>query len=87
MMSGWTVQLLIDCDIVVSAHCDRVTCDNRQELNLNRLSDKFGPQASALEKDIAPRMRCSKCGFDRVRLTYAPRPTLVHRAADMMEPV
>lgn len=82
-MSGWTVQLLIDCDIVVSAECDRVACDNHQELNLNRLSDKFGPQASALEKDIAPRMRCSKCGNDRVRLSYAPRQMVVAPHAEM----
>jgi hypothetical protein len=82
-MSGWTVQLLIDCDIVVSARCNNVVCDNYQELNLNRLSDKFGSEASALEKDIAPRMRCSKCGHDRVRLSYAPRPMVAAPHADV----
>jgi hypothetical protein len=74
VMSGWTVQLLIDCDIVVSARCSRVVCDNHEELNLNRLSDKFGPEASALHKDLAARMRCTKCGNDQVKPTYAPRP-------------
>ena len=75
-MSGWTVQLLIDCDIVVSARCGRAVCDNHQELNLNRLSDKLGSEASALHRDLAARMRCTKCGNDQIKLTYAPRPML-----------
>ena len=82
-MSGWTVQLLIDCDIVVSARCGRVVCDNHQELNLNRLSDRLGPDASALEKDLAKRMRCVKCGNDQIRLSYAPRPNRIPQAIDL----
>ena len=72
-MSHWTIQLLMDCDIVVSAHCRQQSCDCRQELNLVRLKEKLGPDASAMHKDLAPRLRCTKCGNDKIELSYSPK--------------
>ena len=78
-MSGWTLQLLIDCDIAVLARCGRYPCDNSQELNLDRLKTKFGPDSSAMHKDLVSRIRCSKCGNDQIRLTYAPKSAKVEQ--------
>jgi hypothetical protein len=72
-MAHWTIQLLIDCDIVVSARCGEGSCDNQHELNLLRMKAKLGPEASAMHKDLTSRMRCSKCGNDKIRLNYSPR--------------
>lgn len=72
-MAHWTIQLLIDCDIVVSARCGEGSCDNQHELNLLRMKAKLGPEASAMHKDLARKMRCSKCGNDKIRLSYSPR--------------
>lgn len=70
-MSGWTVQLLIDCDIVVEARC---SCENSQPINLVAVRDQLGPDASATNNDLAPRIRCKKCGNNGVTLNYSPRP-------------
>ena len=72
MMNQWTIQLLIDCDIVVSARC-LLSCDSQQELDLVRLKAELGPEASAMYRDLAPRMRCSKCSSDKIALSYSPR--------------
>jgi hypothetical protein len=69
-MSGWTVQLLIDCDIAVTVRC---ACQNVQQLNLASLKDKLGPDASAMHSDLAPRLRCTECGNRAVVLQYAPK--------------
>ena len=72
-MNHWTVQLLIDCDIVVSARCGEESCRRHSELNLMRLKTKLGPDASAMHKDLAPRLRCKKCGNGKVGLGYSPK--------------
>lgn len=72
-MNAWTVQLLIDCDIVVSARCGAQSCDAKSELNLIRLKTTLGPETSALNKDLAPRFRCKKCGSAKVELSYSPK--------------
>lgn len=72
-MSGWTVQLLIDCDIVVVARCPHPACENQQALNLESLKDKLGPDAQAMHGDLAPKMRCTKCGNKSIALSYSPR--------------
>jgi hypothetical protein len=72
-MANWTIQLLIDCDIVVSARCGEGSCDNQHELNLLRIKAKLGPEASAMHNDLARKMRCSKCGNEKIRLSYSPR--------------
>jgi hypothetical protein len=69
-MSGWTVQLLIDCDIVVEAHC---SCRSSYPINLAAIRDQLGPDAGAMNNDLAPRIRCKKCGNKGVTLNYSPR--------------
>lgn len=69
-MSGWTVQLLIDCDIAVTVRC---TCQNVLQLNLATLKDKLGPDAQVMHGDLAPRLHCMKCGSRKVSLHYAPK--------------
>lgn len=69
-MPAWTVQLLIDCDIAVTVRC---ACQNTQQLNLAPLKEKLGPDAPAMHGDLAPRLRCTKCGSRIVALQYAPR--------------
>jgi len=68
--AGWTVQLLIDCDIAVTVRC---ACQNLQQLNLEALRDKVGPDAPAMHSDLAPKLRCPKCGNKSLSLNYAPR--------------
>ena len=72
-MSGWTVQLLIDCEIAVTARCRHPACENQQNLNLEALKDKLGPDAYAMHGDLAPKMRCAKCGNKGISLSYSPR--------------
>jgi hypothetical protein len=46
MFDGWTIQLLIDCDIVVEARCP---CQNVQDINLAALGwDRTPPQCTAI---------------------------------------
>jgi hypothetical protein len=73
MTQGWTLQLLIDCDIVVTARCKQLSCDNSQELNLQALKTKLGPAALVMHNDLAPKMRCSRCGKNNIGLSYSPR--------------
>jgi hypothetical protein len=88
-MVGWTLQLLIDCDIAVLARCGRDRCDNHQELDLDRLKAKYGPDSSAMRKDLLARMRCSKCGNDKIGLSYSPRyqRTAGRQVADRYDPL
>jgi hypothetical protein len=71
-MSGWTVQLLIDCEIAVTVRC---VCQNAQQLNLATLKDKLGPDAQVMHGDLAPKLHCLKCGNRNVSLHYAPKAT------------
>ena len=70
MSDGWTVQLLIDCDIVVEARCP---CQNVQHINLAALKGRLDPDAPAMHSDLAPRMRCVRCGNTSITLNYSPK--------------
>ena len=72
-MNHWTIQLLIDCDIVLSARCGSQSCDSHQKLDLMQLKTELGPEASAMQKDLAPIIRCPKCDNEKVGLSYSPR--------------
>lgn len=72
-ISGWTVQLLIDCEIAVTACCRGPAWKNQQNLNLEALKDKLGSDAYAMHGDLAPKMRCAKCGNKGISLSYSPR--------------
>jgi hypothetical protein len=75
---AWTYQSLIDGNMTVTAYCHRSLCNHNQKLDLKRLRDKFGPDAPAMHDDLAPKLRCTKCGGKKVGLIYTPdtsRPT------------
>jgi hypothetical protein len=82
MSDGWTVQLLIDCEIVVEARCP---CQNAQHINLAALKDRLGPDAQEMHSDLAPRMRCVKCGNTLITLNYSPKAARVAVRQDVAQ--
>jgi len=75
MAKGWTWQTLIDDKMTVTAFCHHAPCNHSQKLDLKALRDRFGPDAPAMEWDILPKLHCTKCGGNRVGLTYTPDTT------------
>jgi hypothetical protein len=41
-------------------------------LDLVKLRDRFGPDAPAMEWDLKPKLKCSRCGGNKVGLIYTP---------------
>lgn len=72
---GWTIQSLIDGDMSVTAYCHNSACHHYGKLDLEKMRDKLGPDAPAMESDIRDKIRCSKCGGKRLGLIYAPLST------------
>jgi len=68
----WTWQTLIDGRMTLTAFCHSTACAHSQKLNLEKLRDKYGPDAQAMEWDIRPKLKCAKCGGTDVGLTYTP---------------
>jgi hypothetical protein len=66
----WTWQTLIDGRMTLTAFCHSTACAHSQKLNLEKLRDKYGPDAPAMEWDIRPKLKCAKCGGTDVGLTY-----------------
>ena len=73
-MSGWTIQSLIDGNMMLTAHCYCSDCRHSQILDLERLKAQLGPDAPAMADDLMPRLRCSNCGGKNVGMTYSPDP-------------
>ncbi|RUW61139.1 hypothetical protein [Mesorhizobium sp. M7A.F.Ca.US.008.03.1.1] len=69
---GWTFQSLIDGKMQVSAYCNVAACGHTKTLDLEKLRDRFGSDATAMEWDLRPRLRCEKCKSKDVGLIYAP---------------
>ncbi|UVC18939.1 hypothetical protein IHQ72_11405 [Mesorhizobium onobrychidis] len=72
MAKGWTFQSLIDEQMAVTAHCQTAPCHHRQVLDLVKLRDRFGPDAPAMEWDFKSKLKCSRCGGNKVGLIYTP---------------
>ncbi|RWM28486.1 MAG: hypothetical protein EOR74_09150 [Mesorhizobium sp.] len=71
MGNTWTLQELIDAGMSVTASC--LDCRHGRELDLSgALRDRLGPDASVMEWDLRPKMKCAVCGSKRVALTYTP---------------
>jgi len=68
---GWTVQGLIDARMELHAHCH--DCHHSEPLDLERVRDRLGPDAPAMASDLAPKLRCQRCGSSKAGLIYAPR--------------
>lgn len=71
-MAKWTVQSLIDKRMTVTAYCHQSACNHHQGLDLYKLRDKLGPDATAMSDDLLPKLRCSKCNGKEIGLIYSP---------------
>ena len=59
----------------MTAYCS--SCNHHSRLDLEKLRDRYGPDAPAMSDDIVPRLKCSKCGGKKLGLIYAPDPSKV----------
>lgn len=73
MGNTWTLQELIDAGMAITASC--LDCRRSREIDLPALRDRLGPDASVMEWDLRPKMKCALCGGKRVVLTYTPDTT------------
>ncbi len=73
-MAGYTFQDLIDDCMMLTAYCHNSACNHSQRLDLEKLRDRFGPDAPAMHDDIVPKLRCAKCGSKKVGIIMAPDP-------------
>ncbi|TPN11746.1 hypothetical protein FJ971_10090 [Mesorhizobium sp. B2-1-2] len=71
----WTIQSLIDERMRVTAYCS--SCHHSQDLDLEELKARLGPDAPAMEWDLRPKLRCSQCQSKKVTLIYAPNSNLM----------
>jgi hypothetical protein len=70
----WTIQTLIDSNVAATGHCQNSKCNHHQELDLEMLKERLGPDAPAtMADDLKSRLKCSKCGGQAVALIYSPR--------------
>ncbi|KQU77687.1 hypothetical protein ASD12_17970 [Mesorhizobium sp. Root102] len=74
---AWTPQRLIDEKMKVRAYCHRSSCNHSQDLDLEKLKARLGPDAPAMADDLIPKLRCTKCGGKEVGLIYSPDPDKV----------
>lgn len=68
----WTVQNLIDDQMTVTAYCHNSACNRHQQLDLASLRERLGPDAPAMHDDLAPKLKCSRCGSKKLGLIYSP---------------
>ena len=67
-----TLQSLIDDRFEVTAWCQNNRCNHHARLDIGALHARLGPDAPAMHSDLAPRLRCAKCGGKAVGLIYSP---------------
>jgi hypothetical protein len=72
-----TVQSMIDEGMQLWASCQTRgpagPCHHMRQIDLAALRDRLGPDASTMAPDLAPKLRCSKCGGKDIGLTVIPR--------------
>lgn len=73
MRSNRTIQGMIDQGFHATACCHNPRCAHRADLDWLLLRDKLGPDHGALHDDIAPKLKCSKCGGRKVGLILSPK--------------
>ncbi|APH71144.1 hypothetical protein [Aquibium oceanicum] len=67
-----TLQETIDEGYTLHAACHENTCLRTRPLDLIALRDRLGPDHGTLHKDLAHKLRCSKCGSKNVGLLVSP---------------
>lgn len=65
-----TIGDLIEGSYTLTAWCRR--CKYKTELDLDLLRDRLGPGHSTLNADLAPKLRCSRCGARGPSSTLTP---------------
>jgi hypothetical protein len=69
---GWTLSRLIEERMSVRAYCDAIGCNYSRDIDLTALIRRLGPDAPAMAPDLAPRLKCMRCGSRKVSLIYSP---------------
>lgn len=69
---AWTIQTLIDDGMRLNAYCQRPGCGYNAWLDLEALKTRLGPDHPAMVDDLAPRLKCSRCGAKGIGLSYSP---------------
>ncbi|WP_457940830.1 hypothetical protein [Mesorhizobium sp. 10J20-29] len=69
----WTLAELISEDMTITAYCEAQGCHHNRTVDLELLQAMLGERAPAMAADIAPKLKCSKCGGKNVSLIYSPR--------------
>ena len=67
-----TLQESIDEGLRISAWCHGRGCNHHSDLDLAALRDRLGPDHGAMHDDLAPKLRCKKCGGKAIGLIVAP---------------
>jgi hypothetical protein len=68
-----TIQEVIDRRDRIFAHCaGGNNCFHSQQLDLEALKAKLGPDHGAMHADLTPLLRCKKCGSKKVGITVHP---------------
>jgi hypothetical protein len=69
-VNHWTWQTLIEGRMTLTAFCH--ACNHSQDIDLAKLRDKYGPDASAMRDDVLPKLKCARCESTDIGLTYTP---------------
>lgn len=69
---AWTIQALIHDGMRLQAYCKAPGCGYNAWLDLDALKTRLGPDHPAMVDDIAPKLKCSRCGSKGIGLSYSP---------------
>lgn len=69
---SWTIAELIAERMTLTGYCHNPRCHHNQRLDLDQLQAKLGPDAPAMAADLAPKLKCARCGGQDVGLIYSP---------------
>ncbi|MER9398363.1 hypothetical protein NKI46_09530 [Mesorhizobium sp. M0615] len=58
--------------MTVTAYCHTQRAIISRELELVKLRDRFSQEAPAMTDDLIPKLKCAKCGSNKVGLIYSP---------------
>jgi hypothetical protein len=67
-----TVAGMIEHGYALRANCHDSRCHHSQQLDLETLEERLGPDHSTMHDALTPKLRCSKYGGRKVGLTVFP---------------
>lgn len=65
-----TIQSLINYPHELGAHCKK--CGRFKWLDLQALGGRLGFDHSTMHRDLAPKLKCERCGSKDIGLTLSP---------------